>query len=196
MATAMSCRQVLSLVAAKAEQRRHPRYEVDPMYTSVTAERTDGGECDMHDRVRPEANRLETTRLETTRLESTRLETTRLEGHAYDISLGGMRFELDEALPAGARVAVEVALPGCVQPIRATARVVRVFSAIDDPGPRRMAVEFETFLGASRDTLSRHIAQGWLRPARGRTAPLVPSALTAPIDEGRDLFGDVGSIAG
>ena len=171
MATAMACRQVLTLVAAKAEQRRHPRYEVDPMYTSVTAERTDGSDREP-------------------------LEPHKLEGHAYDISLGGMRFELDEALPAGARVAVEVALPGCVQPIRATARVVRVFSAVDDPGPRRMAVEFETFLGASREALGRHIAQGWLRPSRGRTAPGAPSALTAPIDERRDLFGDRRSVAG
>lgn len=170
MATAMACKPVLTLVAAKAEQRRYPRYEIDAMYSSVTAQRTDGSG-----------------------------DTAALDGHAYDISLGGMRFELDAALPTGSRVALEVGLPGCPQPIRATARVVRVFSPVDDPGPRRMAVEFETFLGASRDMLDRHLAQGWLRPARG-TARLSerPSSdpMTAPIDECRDLGGDLRSVAG
>jgi c-di-GMP-binding flagellar brake protein YcgR len=170
MATAMAFKPVLNLVAAKAEQRRYPRFEIDAMYSSVSVQRTDGSGGQ-----------------------------TALDGHAYDISLGGLRFELDEALPAGSRVAIEVGLPGCPQPIRATARVVRVFSAVDDPGPRRMAVEFETFLGASRDMLDRHIAQGWLRPARGTARPSerAPSdPMTAPIDERRDLSGDLRSIAG
>lgn len=33
-------------------------------------------------------------------------------GHAYDISATGLRFELDEPLPAGARFAIRLELPG------------------------------------------------------------------------------------
>lgn len=86
-------------------------------------------------------------------------------GHVYDVSLGGARIELDEACSAGERIALEIELPGCPKPIAATARVVRVFDEVDDPGPRRVCVEFETFGAGAREILSRHLAQGWLRPA-------------------------------
>lgn len=88
-----------------------------------------------------------------------------LNGHLYDVSLGGARLELDEPLAPGARVSIEVELPGCPKPIAAEARVVRVFDAIDDPGPRRICVAFESFAKGAREMLARHIDQGWLRPA-------------------------------
>ncbi|MFM7133422.1 MAG: PilZ domain-containing protein [Planctomycetota bacterium] len=125
---------------ANGERRRFPRFEVDPMYSSVSvrpaesSSATDGDGLVRH-------------------------------GHLYDLSLGGARIELDEACSAGETLAVEIELPGCPKPIAATARVVRVFDELDDPGPRRVCVEFETFATGAREMLSRHLAQGWLRPA-------------------------------
>ncbi|MFM1867953.1 MAG: hypothetical protein RL591_1361 [Planctomycetota bacterium] len=89
----------------------------------------------------------------------------REEGHVYDVSLSGMRFELDRPARRGSMLDVEVSLPGCEEAIRAKARVVRVFDEVDDPGPRRMAVEFETFTAGSRVILERYLGQKWLRPA-------------------------------
>ena len=81
-----------------------------------------------------------------------------LEGHAYDVSLTGMRFELDHELPAGTEVTVDLYSPGDDHPIRMGGVVVRVFAHDDDPGPRRMAVQFTTFASASdRDRLARRI---------------------------------------
>jgi hypothetical protein len=75
------------------------------------------------------------------------LETPRggLEGHGYDISLTGMRFELDDELPTNTEVQIEVYPPAEQDPIRMHGVVVRVFSHDDDPGPRRMAVQFTAF---------------------------------------------------
>ena len=67
-----------------------------------------------------------------------------LDGHVYDISGKGLRFEVDEPLPVGAAIVLELQLPAG-SPIRATARVVRVFDEVDDPGPRRMGAEFTAF---------------------------------------------------
>jgi len=68
-----------------------------------------------------------------------------LEGHGYDVSLTGMRFELDDELPTGSEVQIEVYPPAENEPIRMHGVVVRVFSHDDDPGPRRMAVQFTAF---------------------------------------------------
>jgi hypothetical protein len=88
-----------------------------------------------------------------------------VDGHVYEVSLGGIRFELDQPLPVGTRVSVEVTLPGCTKPICAEGRIVRVFDEIDDPGPRRMVVEFETFAAGARESLDRYLSQKWLRRA-------------------------------
>jgi hypothetical protein len=98
----------------------------------------------------------------------------REEGHVYDVSLSGMRFELDRPARRGSTLDVEVSLPGCEEAIRAKARVVRVFDEIDDPGPRRMAVEFETFSVGSRAILERYLGQKWLRPAPTQEAESAP----------------------
>lgn len=87
------------------------------------------------------------------------------EGHLYEVSLGGMRFELDEPVPAGALVRAEISLPGCGSPIQVDARIVRVYDEVDDPGPRRMVAEFETFATGARAILERYLAQKWLRRA-------------------------------
>lgn len=80
------------------------------------------------------------------------------EGHGYDISATGMRFELDDELPAGTEVSMLLYPPAEAAPIRMNGVVVRVFAHDDDPGPRRMAVQFTTFPSAEdRERLMRRI---------------------------------------
>lgn len=72
-------------------------------------------------------------------------------GHAYDISLGGMRFELDEPIQPGTAIEVRIQLPGptALRPdhaICATAHVV--WTEQDDlegGGSVRMACVFHSF---------------------------------------------------
>lgn len=68
-----------------------------------------------------------------------------LGGHAYDISESGVRIELDEALAVGDQLHVELDLPCAIRTIRGEAKVIWVHDADDDPGPRRMALEFTGF---------------------------------------------------
>lgn len=63
-------------------------------------------------------------------------------GHAYDISAGGVRIELDRSLADGEEVDIRVNLPGTDQhEIRAHGSVVR-FHDPGEVGPVRMAVNF------------------------------------------------------
>lgn len=67
-------------------------------------------------------------------------------GYIYDISLNGMRFELDHALEPGAELEVRGMLPGANQiTFRAAGRVVRIHDDPDEPGPVRMAMTFTHF---------------------------------------------------
>lgn len=89
------------------------------------------------------------------------------EGHAYDVSLNGLRFELDEPLEEGTPIEVELHLPGLLQSIRSTGRVVRVLDELEEAGPQRMAVAFRSFsspLDASR--LTKHLESGFFGPER------------------------------
>ena len=97
------------------KRRGHERIRVQPMYTAVTACR------------------------------SSQDNDLRLEGHIYDISKGGIRIELDEALDPGEVVALHVELPGATSIVEASASVVWVHDEHDDPGPRRMALQFTGF---------------------------------------------------
>jgi hypothetical protein len=85
-----------------------------------------------------------------------------LEGHSYDISEGGLQFELDEAIEAGTPVAIELALP---RPGRRPATIevlgTVVWTDESEPGPVRMAVEIKSFaLPEDRDSLRQYIAAG------------------------------------
>ncbi len=81
-----------------------------------------------------------------------------LHGHAYDISLGGMRFELDAPLADGERVAIDLTLPGkSVRVIRATGRCVRRHDC-DEVGPTRMGLSFDRLATtADRDALAHYL---------------------------------------
>ena len=89
-----------------------------------------------------------------------------LHGHVYDISEHGLRIELDQPLEPGERVALLLDLPGALAPVNASACVVWVNDANDDPGPRRMALRFTRFTRrADRRRLIEFLGQGALVPA-------------------------------
>jgi len=67
-------------------------------------------------------------------------------GHIYDVSLSGLRFELDMPVEPGTQLEIRGMLPGAGHTtFRATGRVVRVHSDADAPGPAIMGLEFEAF---------------------------------------------------
>ena len=96
-------------------RRAHPRHTLTPMYAPVTIQVIDG------------------------------FKISRLGGHAYDVSEGGVRIELDVPLAVGQPVAVLLDLPGMTRTVFARAEVVWVNDEMDDPGPRRMALRFSAF---------------------------------------------------
>jgi hypothetical protein len=88
-------------------------------------------------------------------------------GHAYDISEGGLRFELDRGIDAGTQVAVQVTLPGEARPDDGPGRSVFAFANIvwlqdeDEPGPVRMAAVFSRFAReGDRERLLRQLKSG------------------------------------
>jgi hypothetical protein len=117
-------------------RRAHERRALPPAYTSVEARRVT---CP---RARP------------------------LLGHAYDVSEGGVRIELDEPLPQGEPMSLRLNLPGETLPVAAVGDVVWLNDEVDDPGPRRMALKFKAFGTASdRERLLRFIGHGGMRVA-------------------------------
>ncbi len=76
------------------------------------------------------------------------------QGHAYDISEGGMRFEVDEPIDPGTEIAVRIELPGAQnlaiserRPVYALADVVWVEQDdVEARGPVRMACNFKRFI--------------------------------------------------
>jgi hypothetical protein len=79
-----------------------------------------------------------------------------LHGHAYDVSEGGVRFEVDEPLELGETISFQIDLPAGGGTVTGGGRVVRVNDELDDPGPRRAAIQIESFLCS--DDRSRLIA--------------------------------------
>lgn len=91
---------------------------------------------------------------------------TILTGHAYDISESGVRFELDEALDEGENVAASIMLPCENSAVLVNARVVWLNDSMDDPGPRRMALDFESFASVGdRTRLVNYLSRSHLARA-------------------------------
>lgn len=87
-------------------------------------------------------------------------------GHAYDISESGVRVELDEALSVGDIVTVQLELPSERHGISSEACVRWVNDAQDDPGPRRMALQFTRFRSPlDQQRLRNYLGCGLLRLA-------------------------------
>jgi hypothetical protein len=124
------------------DRRRFARFVVEPMYTPIAARVQDDGDDGPFN----------------------------LEGHAYDISEGGMRFELDRPVEPGRRIAIRIFLPGTCErdegrSVLVEGRVVWLEDA-DQPGPCRLAVVFTHFARAGdRDRLIRHFGSGRYRLA-------------------------------
>jgi len=73
------------------------------------------------------------------RVRPDRRRSAALTGHCYDLSWGGLRFEIDEAIPVGEALDVELNLPGdTAHPVHFRAVCVRQTDA-DDVGPIRTA---------------------------------------------------------
>jgi hypothetical protein len=85
-----------------------------------------------------------------------------LEGHSYDISEGGLQFELDEPVAAGTPVAIEIALPRAGRrPTTIEVLGSVVWADESEPGPVRMAVEIKSFaLPEDRDSLRQYLGAG------------------------------------
>ena len=67
-----------------------------------------------------------------------------LEGHAYDISEGGVQFELDYPIAPGSVLAMSLELPQFDgEPIRLSGNVV--WLDVSEPGPARMALAVTRF---------------------------------------------------
>ena len=87
-------------------------------------------------------------------------------GHAYDVSVGGMRFELDEPLEVGANIVVRIELPGAdpadAEPVYASGRVVWLEEDdLEHAGPVRMACVFQDFARPEdQDRLVRRLSSG------------------------------------
>ncbi|MCH8823350.1 MAG: PilZ domain-containing protein [Planctomycetes bacterium] len=100
---------------SNVDSRQYERFTLAPMYSSVTARRV-GSE-----------------------------DVKELHGHAYDVSEAGVRFELDEVIDPGESITVDLTLPGMQSSVSATGDVVWVNDEADDPGPRRLAIQFTGF---------------------------------------------------
>lgn len=90
-----------------------------------------------------------------------------LDGFVYDISSGGMRFELDDAVDSDTPLDCTITLPPVkMQPtgdprrpvtFQATGRVVRIHD--DEAGPVRMGLQFDDFkTDNDRQTLETYLA--------------------------------------
>jgi len=96
-----------------------------------------------------------------------------LEGHAYDVSEGGVQFELDEPIAAGTPLNLQITLPAShfdeadpegPRSIFAVASVV--WSDASEPGPVRIAAAFTKFARpGDRERLLRQISSGRLSRA-------------------------------
>lgn len=89
-------------------------------------------------------------------------------GHVYDISEGGVRFEMDIPVEPGTSVAMEITLPepSGSMTIDGPGRAVFVLGNVvwcdtDEPGPAQMALVITRFARAGdRDRLMRRITTG------------------------------------
>ncbi|MEM9063950.1 MAG: PilZ domain-containing protein [Planctomycetota bacterium] len=110
------------------------------------------------------------TGLQIRRLED---EVFSLQGHAYDISEGGVQFEADIPLDPGTEIGLMIDLPGCRPgdpgPGRAVFAIGRVIWANEDEiefGPARMAAAFTQFCREGDKQRLMHAVAGHGRTGR------------------------------
>jgi len=108
-------------------------------------------------------------------------------GHIYDVSLGGLRFELDEPIEPGTELDIRAMLPGPEHvTFRAKGRVVRLHNTdAEDRGPSRMGLAFDQFKSqADRACVETYVA--------GRSGEYTPPTRD---DQPRTLFAPPASKA-
>jgi c-di-GMP-binding flagellar brake protein YcgR len=85
-------------------------------------------------------------------------ERYRWTGYIYDISSGGMRFELVAPVDPGIRLEVKAMLPGNLHTtIRAKGTVVRIHDDDNLPGPTRMGMMFDSFVEDDKTKLEDYL---------------------------------------
>jgi len=94
------------------------------------------------------------------------------EGHAYDISEGGCRFELDRPIEPGTGIVLQITLPTMHSSQLGPGRAVFVFANVvwiedeDQPGPVKMACVFSRFARVGdRERLLKELRTGRYRAA-------------------------------
>lgn len=92
------------------------------------------------------------------------------EGHAYDISEGGVRFESDEQFPVGTPIALHITLPTADNADLGPGPTIVAFATVawneedDEHPPYRCAANFTSFARlADRDRLIRAFSTGQYR---------------------------------
>ena len=93
-----------------------------------------------------------------------------MDGHAYNISEGGLQFELDRGILPGTKVAIQIELPLGPGPAgwdgAGPGRAVFAFGNViwlddEEPGPVRMAMAFTMFARAGdQERLRMRLASG------------------------------------
>jgi hypothetical protein len=83
-------------------------------------------------------------------------------GHAYDISEGGIQFELDRPIDPGTPIAIEIALPYLADDIGPGRSVFVlgnvIWADVSEPGPCRLAMAFTRFARAGdRERLMKRL---------------------------------------
>jgi len=84
-------------------------------------------------------------------------------GHAYDVSEGGVQFELDRAIAPGTTVAMELTFPGSAFGEEGGNTVVVIGNVVwaddSEPGPVRMAIAITRFAkDVDRERLIRQLS--------------------------------------
>ena len=99
-------------------------------------------------------------------------ETFDFEGHAYDISEGGVQFELDRAIKPGTKIALAITLPTMNSRNIGPGRAIYVFANViwtdndDVDGPVRIAAVFTRFARAGdQERLRNEFRTGQYRAA-------------------------------
>jgi len=95
-----------------------------------------------------------------------------LTGHIYDISISGMRFELDDCIKPDSLVEIRCMLPGKDHTtFRATGRVVRLHSDEENLGPAIMGMSFVSFRSPmDHQRLAEYLEARGIKPGQAITA--------------------------
>ena len=103
---------------------------------------------------------------EYSRISLTRRDGSCIEGHVYDVSAGGIRFESDQLLAGEEVIEFDLELPGTRTRLNGRGRVIRCEDTDVSVGPWMTALQFERFQTQFESaSLARFLDQGWVLQA-------------------------------